>query len=105
MDWFTVTFDADTVTLNVAPPRGEHWVASFRFDEIVRVCFEAEGMYGSDRLYVFVRDREASYVIPTQAVGGAAFFGALIERHLFDAKLAIEAATSSEGSIYCWPLS
>lgn len=103
MDWYTVTTDADVVTLQVAPRNGEAWDAKFRFDDIVRVCFEAEGLYGSDRLYVFVRDREASYVVPTAATGGAAFFGTLVERHLFDAKLAIEAATSGEGGLFCWP--
>jgi hypothetical protein len=104
MDWFVVTHDGERITLQVSPPNGTAWEESFRFDEIIRVCYEAEGYLGSDRLYIFIRDREASYVVPTAARGGAELFGALIEHHLFDAKLAIEAATSEEGSLYCWPL-
>ena len=103
MDWFTVSIADDVVTLDVAPPGLEAWRASFRFDDIVRVCFETEGLFGSDRLYVFVRDRAESYVVPTEAIGGSAFLGALIDRQRFDAELAIEAATAGEGTLLCWP--
>ena len=103
MDWFVVTHDHERITLRVSPPGGEAWDASFLFTDIVRVCFEAEGLFGSDRLYVFITGREESYVIPTQAAGGSAFFGALVERSLFDAKLAITAATAAEGELFCWP--
>jgi hypothetical protein len=104
MEWFVVSHDHERVTLRVSPPHGEAWEASFLFADIVRVCFEAEGLFGSDRIYVFVRGRDASYVIPTEAVGGSALWGELIERHLFDAKLAISAAGAEEGSLLCWPL-
>jgi len=104
MDWFTVTIEGDVVHLHVAPPAREAWSASFRFEDIVRVAFEAGNLLTSDTLYVFVRDREASYAIPTEAVGGSALFGALIDRHLFDATLAIEAATADEGALFFWPL-
>jgi hypothetical protein len=104
MDWFIVTHDSERITLRVSPPGGEAWDASFRFSEIVRVCFEAEqGMFGSDRLYVFIAGREESYVIPTAAAGGSALFGELVGRSLFDATLAITAATASEGGLFCWP--
>lgn len=104
MDWFVVTHDQDEIHLRVSPPGGVPWEASLRFADVIRVCFEAEGLFGSDRIYLFVRGREASYVVPTEAVGGSALWGELIERHLFDAKLAIEAATAEEGTLHCWPL-
>ena len=104
MEWFVVTHDEARITLHVSPPHGEAWEATFAFDDIERVCFEAEsGMFGSDRLYIFVRGREHSYSVPTAAVGGAALFGTLIDKHLFDARLAIEAATSQEDALFCWP--
>jgi hypothetical protein len=103
MEWFVVTYDRESVHLRVSPSPATAWEVTFRFDEIVRVCFEAEGLYGSDRIYIFVRGRDESYVIPTEAVGGSALWGELIERHLFDAKLAITAATTEEG-LFCWPL-
>ncbi|MBI4951098.1 MAG: hypothetical protein HY908_03630 [Myxococcales bacterium] len=98
--WFTVEHDAERVRLRSSA--GEGWDASFAWADIERVCFEAADFLMSDSIYVFVRGRAESYVIPSDAQGGAAFWGALVERKLFDAELAIRAATSGPG-LFCWP--
>jgi len=55
-----------------------------------------------DDIYLFTHLRPESYVIPTEAHGGPELWNEIIERGLFDAKLAIEAATSV-GGVFCWP--
>jgi hypothetical protein len=59
-------------------------------------------MLVSDGIYVFTRERPESYVIPTEARGGGELWSEILRRKLFDATLAIEAA-SSTGGLYCWP--
>jgi hypothetical protein len=104
MDWFHIELRDDVVHIHVAPPGSESWSAAFALADIERVVFEAGSTLTSDTLYVFVRGRDASYTIPTMAVGGSAFFGALMDRGLFDAQLAIRAATADEGELFFWPL-
>ena len=101
-EWFRVTFDDEYVRLDVAPPGRDPWKAHFAWAGIVRVCFKAEGLEASDGVYVFTSDRPESYAIPVEAAGGADFWTEVIRRGLFDAHLAIEAASASEG-LFCWP--
>ena len=101
-EWFTVTWDTTRVHLDVAPPGREPWKASFEWASVVRVCFEAEGGLASDGVYVFTRTRPESYVIPTEASGGAEFWDEVLRRGLFDPELAIAAASATEG-LFCWP--
>jgi hypothetical protein len=101
-DWFRITFDHEYVRLDVAPPGREPWKERFAWASIVRVCFKAEGLEASDGVYVFISSRPESYAIPAEADGGAEFWTEIIRRGLFDAELAIEAATASEG-LFCWP--
>jgi hypothetical protein len=56
----------------------------------------------SDGIYVFTTLRPESFVIPAEASGGAALWNEIVRRGLFDAELAIEAASASEG-LFCWP--
>jgi len=49
-----------------------------------------------------MNQREESYVIPSEADGGPEFWSEVIRRGLFDAELAIEKATQSEG-FACYP--
>src|SRR5687768_15451462 len=62
--WFRVSWDTRRVTLDVAPPGRDAWVAEFEWDAISRVCFKAEGLELSDGVYVFTVLRPESYVIP-----------------------------------------
>ncbi len=101
-EWFEVTFDDVEVYVNAAPPGREPWSQQFRWDEIERICFKAEGFDLSDGIYVFTSQRPESFVIPTEAKGGGRFWSEIIDRNLFDAELAIQAASATSGT-FCWP--
>jgi hypothetical protein len=100
--WFVVTFDERAVYLRVEPPGRPAWSAQFAWDTVIRVCFKAEDLFTSDGIYVFTSQRPESYVIPTEARGGQELWFEILRRKLFDAELAIKAATSA-GGLYCWP--
>ncbi|MCB1139865.1 MAG: hypothetical protein KDK23_13980 [Leptospiraceae bacterium] len=101
-DWLHVSFDEDSVNMKADPPEKPGWEQSFQWKDIIRVCFENGDWMSSDTIYVFTNQRPESYVIPTEAEGGAALWGEIIRRKLFDAELAIEMATQSEG-FACFP--
>ncbi len=101
-DWFHVSFDEAGVRRQVNPPGKEPWSDGFAWEDVVRVCLKAGDLFESDELYIFTRQRPESYVIPTEAEGGLALLGELVKRGLFDAQMAIEAATATEG-LWCWP--
>jgi hypothetical protein len=100
-EWFFVTFDEQAVYMRAEPPGRPSWSQSFRWDSVVRICFKAEDMYVSDG-YAFTSERPESYVVPTEARGGAELWSEILRRKLFDAAMAIEAA-GSDGGLYCWP--
>ena len=97
-----MAFDEENVHLAAQPPGRESWTQSFRWDAVQRICFKAEDMLVSDGIYVFTSTRPESYVIPTEAIGGAKLWEEILRRRLFDHQLAIEAAASA-GGLYCWP--
>jgi hypothetical protein len=101
-EWFTVEFDDTTIRMSADPPGSEAWTQELRWDVIKRICFKAEGFLASDGIYIFTSERPESYVIPVEATGGQELWGKIISRGLFDADLAIQAATSEEG-LFCWP--
>lgn len=100
--WFRVTWYDDGVTLDVTPPGRNAWTATFPWASVLRVCFEAEGLGTSDGIYVFTSLRPESFAIPVEASGGRELWNEIVRRQLFDAELAIEAASASEG-LFCWP--
>ena len=100
--WYQVSWDDDAVYRSVAPPGGQPWQDQFRWADIVRICFAPGDFLSPDELYFFTRGRAESYLIPLEAAGAAALWGRVIETGLFDADLAIRAATASSG-IFCWP--
>ena len=102
-DWFSVSFDEYRVTMTAAPPSKKPWEQSFLWSEIQRICFKSEGISSSDGIYVFTTQRPESFVVPIEASGGAEFWSKLIERELFPAALAIEAAGLPEGETLWWP--
>lgn len=102
IDWFTVTFDDEHVYLDVHPPGRAAWTDQFAWSTIHHIAFKAEDFLVSDGIYVFTTQRDNSYAIPSEAVGGAELWGEILRRGLFDAELAIEAAAASEG-LFIWP--
>jgi hypothetical protein len=100
--WYQVRFDEQGVHRSAQPPGGEPWKDFIAWDDIVRVCLEVEAFVETEGLYLFARHRPESYAIPMQADGGPELLQAIIERGLFPAELAIEAASAAEG-LFCWP--
>jgi hypothetical protein len=101
-NWFSVTWDDEYIYRNVSPPGKEAWNDEFRWADIERICFEATDYMYSDDIYIFTTERPESYVIPTESDGGSELWDLVIDKKLFDAELAIKAATSPEG-MFCWP--
>jgi hypothetical protein len=102
-DWFSVSCDANGVTISASPPGGEAWSDRFAWIDVNRICFKAGGLFDSDEYYVFTASRPESYVIPTEAYGVPAFLDEIMRRGCFPADVALEAATLSEGDLICWP--
>lgn len=96
-EWFSVQWDDAGVTLDVQPPGREPWTAQFGWNQIERVCLKAEDHTCSDGLYIFTSLRPESWVVPTETKGGLDFLDELIKREVFDAELAIQAASATEG--------
>jgi hypothetical protein len=101
--WFFVSFDDSKVTMRAEPPGRKAWEQSFPWSSVTRVCFKDEGLWYSDGIYVFTSLRPESFVIPTEASGGSALFGALVGRGLFPLDLLTRANASTDGGLYCWP--
>lgn len=101
-EWFSVRFDHETINLQVSPPGGTAWEEYIQWERIIRVCFKAADWYESDEIYIFTDERPESYLIPTEANGGSALWMEIIERKLFDAEMAIEAATATN-ELFCSP--
>ena len=102
-EWFHVTFDDKSINIHINAPGQEEQKASIIWSKITRVCFKTGDFLSPDEIYIFIDSRPESYLIPTEADGGADLWGEIIERKLFDAELAIKAATSPEDSLFCWP--
>lgn len=102
-EWYSVSFDDKCVYRDVRPPGEEVWTDQFEWKDIVRICFQSGDLYCSDDIYFFVNYREESYLIPIEAKGGYELWGEVIERGLFDAKLAIKIATEIQTDLHCCP--
>jgi hypothetical protein len=101
-EWFRVHFDETHITLQVSPPNLPPWEAHIGWERISRVCFKAGDFDSPDEIYLFTDERPESYLIPTEAGGGAALWDEIIRRKLFDAELAIEAASATD-KLFCDP--
>lgn len=102
LDWFRVRFDDTRITLDVAPPGRPAWEAHIGWGRITRICFKAGGWESPDEVYLFTDERPESYLIPTIAEGGHELWLEIIRRGLFDAGLAVEAASAID-RLFCWP--
>ncbi|HME55463.1 MAG TPA: hypothetical protein VKM55_24870 [Candidatus Lokiarchaeia archaeon] len=101
--WYHVRFDDDGITRDVHPSDQEPWTDFVPWDKIIRICFQtAEEFFESDELYIFTSERDESYLIPMDADGALDLRNKILDKGLFDAKLAIKLASSS-GKIACWP--
>lgn len=103
IEWFKVTFDDTAIYLNVTPPGRDGWQARIEWSGIVRICFKSGDFPESDEVYIFTDERPESRLIPTDASGGYELWQEILRRKLFDAELAIRAATSPGGELFCDP--
>ncbi|MHA1137450.1 MAG: hypothetical protein ACTSSE_13275 [Candidatus Thorarchaeota archaeon] len=103
MKWFEVSYDTDTITISRRKLLLLKSVTKISWSRIIRICFLAGDHIKFDEVYIFTDERSESYVIPMDALGGLQIWGEIIERGLFDAELAIEAASSTSDKLYCWP--
>ncbi|KKK73365.1 hypothetical protein LCGC14_2894570, partial [marine sediment metagenome] len=51
----------------------------------IRICFQTGDLYSSDELYIFIKDKKESFLIPMDAKGTLELWGEIIDRELFDA--------------------
>lgn len=102
IEWFHVRFDDTQITLEVNPPSRPAWEAQIAWGRLIRVCFKANGWDGPDEVYLFTDERPESHLIPMTAVGADALWDEIIRRKLFDAEVAIEAASAID-KLFCCP--
>jgi hypothetical protein len=101
-DWFQTSFDEDGITLDVSPPAFDRWQARIEWARIIRICFKTGDFLETDEIYIFTGERPESRVVPTEAAGALDLWNEIIRRGLFDAELAIKAASSSN-ELFCDP--
>lgn len=101
-EWFSVRFDDSAITLRVDPPGSDAWQATIAWDRIIRVCFQSGELFECDVIYIFTDERPESYAVPIEADGGQALWFEILNRNLFDAETAIEAATATN-ELFCCP--
>jgi hypothetical protein len=103
MKWFEVDCDTDTITISRRKMFFLKSVTEISWSRIIRVCFLAGDHIKFDEVYLFTDERPESYVIPMDSFGGLQLWSEIIERGLFDAELAIKAASTSTDELMCWP--
>ena len=102
-EWYYVSFDNMNVYRDVRPPGGDSWKDQFEWKDIIRICFQTGDLFSSDELYIFIKDKKESFLIPMEAKGGLELWGEIIDLKLFDADLGIQIATEADGMLHCWP--
>ena len=98
-----VEYDETEVRVRVLERLQPDWNQSFRWSDVVRVCFKDAGLYSSDVILVEVAGRECPVTVLTEARGGDEFFGALTDRGLFPEDVWRKAIRETGGAMHCWP--
>ena len=98
-----VEFDEDGVRICVLARLEQSWNQAFGWNEVTRVCFKANGVFGSDSIFVQLRHRDIPVVVPIDASGGSAFCGTLCERGFFPGEIWRKAVGDISGGSHCWP--
>jgi hypothetical protein len=81
-EWFFASFDDKTVRLRIEPRGKQVRFQEFAWEKVIRVRFEEEDMWWSDRIHVYTN--EEGYVIPIEARGGAELWSEILRRKLSD---------------------
>jgi hypothetical protein len=99
----SVEFDEEEVRVIVLDRFEATWNQSFRWSDIVRVCFQDAGIFASDILFIELTGRINPAVVLTEAKGGSAFFGALCGRGFLPEDVWRKAISETGGATHCWP--
>jgi hypothetical protein len=99
----SVEFDQEHVRVVVLAELESAWNQAFAWNNIRRVCFKDGGMWGSDVLYISLKEPDTVCTIPTEALGGHTFFGALCDRGYFPEAVWRRAVGDTSGGMHCWP--
>jgi hypothetical protein len=97
--WFHITVDSVGIQLRASPPGRDAWKASIPWGGLSRVVFETADFDDSDTIYLFLHDRENSYVVPVDAINGHKLLNALVDRGILDARRMTEAASAPPGTM------
>jgi hypothetical protein len=103
MRWFEASYDAESITISRRKLLFLKSITEISWARIIRVCFLAGDHIRFDEVYIFTDERSESYVVPMDSSGGLQLWGEIIERGLFDAELAVKAASASSDELLCWP--
>jgi len=98
-----VQWDDEQVEIRVLERLAADWNQSFKWSDVVRVCFTDAGIYSSDGLLIEVAGRDNPVAVLTEAKGGSEFFGALAKRGLFPEDVWRKAIRETGGATHCWP--
>ena len=101
--WFEVSFDEDTIIITRRKLLFLKSITKLSWSHIIRVCFLAGDYIRYDEVYLFTDLRPESYVIPMDGDGSLLLWNEIIKRGLFDAELAIKAASAPSDELFCWP--
>jgi hypothetical protein len=99
---FEVDYDADTISISRRRLFFLKSITEIPWSRIIRICFLAGDHIKFDEVYLFTDECPESYVIPMDSYGGLQLWGEIIERRLFDAELAIKAASALSDELLCW---
>lgn len=110
ISWYKVYFDDNHIYRDVIPPdyrswrKGwkkisqEPWKDKISWVDIDQIFFVATDLYDSDEILFQMRDNDKHFLsIPVEAIGGNELWLEILNRKLFDEKLALEAMTSTGG--------
>ena len=103
MKWFEVDYDAESITISRRKLFLLKAVTEISWSRIIRICFLGGDHIKFDELYIFTDERPQSYIIPMDAYGALQLWSEIIKRGLFDAEIAIQAASASSDELLCWP--
>ena len=102
-DWYSVTFDRETVTLTINPPGQTSQAAQFRWHDISSVSLRTHAPWQCDTICVTTTDQSHCFIIPTQAHGAHGFTLELIDRNHLTAASAAPQPDTIPDSLSPWP--
>ncbi len=101
--WFRVTPSPAALHMEVRPPGRPAWEARLPWETIERVCLRRGGFLQPDEVYLFVRGREASYLVPLDCAGAESLVKALLARGLVSAAEWTDCLSGRGPALRCWP--